>query len=819
MKYILFFIFTINSYAEVCNLNTNLSPELDPMIEELTIKDCFKKSSFEKICKCNKKNEKYNLEKMQPEFDQAKEKIKLETAKNIIDQAKKSFFQIAQNMIILDSTSSLTEVGKSCNINQFDKIKCNNESVLNLLNKDEKNFLDNFKGKIQKTFLSIYEPYSNNNIGLVDRMKFASENSCNMTDKEVYSLNSQKVQSDLIKLIKKNNLLSENSEPTILKTIIKNIEFLNENNKSVVLDEGILNKFLRDPILKELLNSSSTILNNDFSTENIEKILRSQDIENKVAEKQIKDCQNIYKNLESFLCSSPDSIGTSEDNFKNNLKDSIPLDSNMMPYSKDSNEYLNFQIETSQKITYACNNDQVFNKADEKYIASFNENIPENSKKDSSTDFIFQTYEETSVKPRTEICSELLKDEGLVTGKIINIYADYKSNDKNVIQAKTKKNNLLSLPTQEFGPNLNQFLGFEGSNESNIALSPTQEDNSTASGNADNQTASGNSSGEMVSSEKRKLASSTRSKKTKISGYENNQVGNQEEDRGMSVADMKYQSQTSSSHRYGNYQEEKSSEADVNAMSDIIKQMKSRRKRLKEDINKVATSKDIDRKKMIDEYRELTKENKALTNEYKRLKEEEEDTPVRKVASTNNENDEVSGNSDFNSTASGTSKLDSPTSTPANGRKIASSKSGRNESRKGYYNNRGEFIKDSGIEVTSQKNNFGIGIVGDEVKEVVLDPGLEEFKLEDIEKAFQNRKSKKDILNFIDIIEKEDAFIISQFNNKDHKVLIKKEGDSFRIIQKGDLSDPEFKDFYQNVVKAFNAKIFEKLKVNSRLSY
>ena len=808
MKHILIFIFTINAYAEICSNNANLSPELDPIVEELTLKDCYKKSSLEKICKCNKKNEKFNLEKMQPEFDQANNKIKIDAAKNIFDQAKKSFFQIAQNLTVLDSTTSVSNVGSSCSLSRINTIQCDGHSVLNLLNKDNRGFLDKFKNDLKIELESRLNPYSEETNGLINRRELANKRSCNISDKEVFQIDQENKKISFLELVNKFSLLGENTGQTILDRILSNVDKIRELDNLSELNQKMIYNFLRNPIINEFLKSDISILSGDISTKNLQETLNSKQLEDKLAETQIQNCENTYQNLEKFLCSNPNSLKSSEDSFKENLKASIPYQKDNEQFPKDSPEYLNFQIETTQKIIHACNNIDSFSDDDSDFIESFNKGIPEVYKKKNSSQFINTVYEETSVEPRNEICAELLKDEGLVTGKIVNIYADYKPKEKYIVQAKSKKKNLLPLPKKELGPNLTQFLGGPAPTKTNVQIAQTQEgSNATANSNPESETASDHSSKEMVSFEKRSIASSTRKKKSGM----RNQGLNEEESRGTSVADMKYQSRTSPTQNYGKYEQKKMTEADANAMSDILNQMRSRRKKLKEDINEIATSKGTDKKKMIDEYRELTEDNRALTDEYKRLK--EKPTPKRTIAS-NDLDDEVSDSHDnsLSQTSSSNSQSDSPATTPANGRKIASSKNGRSESKKGYYNTNGDFVKDSGIEVTNHANNFGVGIVGEEIKEVVLDPGLEEFKLEDIKKAFESRRSKNDILKFMDIVEKEDAFIISQYNNKENKVLIKKEGDSYRIIQKGDSSDPKFKEFYQNVVKAFNENIFDQLK-------
>lgn len=765
-------------------------PKVDSIFTDLSLKDCYRKSSIEKACDCNKeKNENKTFIFNQPKFNESQDKIKLEIAKNSFQQAQKSLFQLAQDLTSIDTSTNQNNIGKYCSLNRLEESKkCNTQgSVFQLLNKNENNFLNNFQTKMKEELDSRRSPYLPSDIGMIERSKFKDDDTCNISDFEVLKAQTLKIKSQFIKMISEFNLLEENGSSSISDTILKNIEKL-DNFKLRTKIQGFLASAERTPLTRTFLRRAYT---ENTSKQSIKNLLNSDDLQNELSYNMQKDCDIFYKNMEDFLCSSAEKLGTNEDLFLDNLKKDIPLDNQKNPLPKESPEYQMFQLETAQKLAYACKQpEKIINKNDEVINNAFNYNIQDDYKKMSLGRFTHVVYQETSVDPRTEICAEILKDEGLVAGKLINIYEGYTA--PGVIQSKLSTP--FKMPAKQHGANLAAFLGEPASQASKNIASEGKETKKKVSDEGDNvqRILSSSSSHKRLEQAQPTQISQNTGENTFQDQQSLRALANKKVSRSFTQRDpVAYENDLKA----------------IDSIRNKIDSMKRKRDLASTEIERDQYDSKIDDLRKIKD--QLSSEMKDLKNtsmgaksgSNSRLSSNKKTSTsiaptVAEMMPANNAS-VTSTNDDYNSQTPPQSE------TSATSRSYSPSK-----------NILGEKFKDNTFGFNKTENNFKRGIQGEEVPIVEIAPEFQAFDIETFQEALSNPKLAGGLQKFMNIIKQEDAFILTQKDDTTQKVLIKKEGNSFRIINEGDLSDPKFKSFYTNIVKAFNSGLFSKLEKN-----
>jgi len=784
----------------VCNKDLDTKPKIPSSIVELNLTDCLKvRKDGDKACACSKKNEKFNFHAIQPDYDNNKNIILKNMANNALDVFKRSMVQITHNISMLNESTGLKTLNGACSLNKFKKInnKCGklNNSIFNLLNESKQpgvTFLDKIGLNIGNELALRKGSFKPDNTGFISRDSYDMP-SCNLSDADALKYGSRELivaSYDIFSLIDETLDYSKEILPQ-LKSKANNLKDKAESQRLVELIE----KSAQHPIVSTLYQTPSLLMgtqNQIMSPENYVKTLQSPEILNLIAEKAKQTCSDTYSELENFLCSPKDKISSNYKGSRKLLKSTRPKD-NLGDYlGKETEEYLEYQIQATQKLHFLCHQESVFQDSTESTKRVFSENIPAKFKNLTAKNYAENLYVNSVMPTRKVACDEILPISELASGQTRKIYREQDNTDSQF---------LLSPPSPRHSELISDFLGEYGEDEGN------------SEENQDSIKLETNDIAESINDiKKNPLSQNLSSSKTKQ--ISNNSVAqNKAQKEETSIYDTKeLQAQSFASNDTLNAN--MNNVSDSKAMSGLLDQIKRRmvkknnENQLSNDVKELSKLSDNVSKNSASEHQKRMKELKDLF-----------DRSNTKTPQRNN----YANSTNANSTNVDTTNEDSD----PDYRKIESdyaksfarsnTSSGRSSGNGATNINSGKTILgksfgNSEIQVKVVANS-DIDVRNETIKEIELHGVIEEnLSGLDMDKMIKwDHNQKQEIEKLISLIKEDRPFVISKKGSKKHRVLVTKTSIGYSLKPYGSMGDPEFLAFYENIEKALKENTFKKL--------
>ncbi len=702
------------------------------------------------------------------------------------------------DILSLSSTGYSSPI-KACNISSLTKqfkSTCKNNSLYSLIKNDSSFNIEKLHSSFNKSISGMYKEHKTNKKSLFYNPDFKP--TCGLQDSIALAITNSVNGIRLAKHLTNINFLNNSTE-----TLKTKLEKMQEHE-----DVSIL---LSSPYYRELLNKNSFSQSELSNLPN--SLINSTKSKEELANKLSRKCNETYEKAVASLCIAE------KDNSVLSYKKSKKI---LRAHEDETN------VSQSQYISYLC--EKKDNRNISEHLDKMNDSLPKSQQRLNHTEIAQKSYHSSFQSVRERICAFIPKqvssiEDGLEKmGCNSDTYSEdclYLESYKKIIEqekevlAKNSNNN----STDNHASNTNtrretllsnsrppaiisQFIASEEEIETQQVKEQVATTEQIDKKQVNNKpiakvTTKKNNSDKRI----RKSMGKTNTNRSPASisqGSTNyNPVSNT----------IDYNSYSASA-----YTEDENRKSQQ--MNTFYKELAKKIKRAKKNNNNYAS--DSNASSSLQKAKELLNKSQQNLDKVKNILKDNSSTDQDYDQngydlSSNSDIDEMIADEMYSDSNFGTGQGYENTRTPESSEKNASAPSYS----KGYaYKNiRGDTVNLQGIEINSIPNRNFEGVIGEEIPEVVLYGELEtDLSALDLNKVVTYDRSKGGVKDLLNLIKEGKPFVIRKAGSVDQRILVKRVGNSFELIKKGDdIYNPDFDSFYSSVQDALEKKILAKI--------